>query len=307
MKLVRENDSKVVCTDGESVLFEYVYRPDVPDRESAKPCFHPIRTLAGTGVTAFRPEDHLHHHGLCMTLSMVDHHNFWGGPTYWKEAGKYLEMNNNGRQEHVGWDILESSLDRAVMKETVHWITHDEEHLLADTRQFSVSQVNRDEGSYVLDAEFKIENVSGRSLTLGNFQSIGGLEGSFYTGFAFRASKGFADPSALMADDGLEGEMAIHGNPGSWLAMGGIHPDTRAESTVILIDQFGNPGYPNRWFVRWGNTQAAFPMIADKPMVLPASESLCLNYTIVIADGGWSRGQVEKKVEQMQGGSDVPE
>jgi hypothetical protein len=304
MKLVQKNDSKVVCTDGESVLLEYVYRPEVPAKESPKPYFHPIRTLAGTVVTAFRPEDHLHHHGLCMTLSQVDQHNFWGGRTYQKESGEYLDLNNNGRQEHAGWDVLEASNERAVMKETVRWLTIAGEHLLTDTRQFTVSQVNRQEGSYVLDAEFRITNVSGRSLTLGNFQSIGGLAGSFYTGFAFRAADRFAEITdefapRLMAADGLEGVDAIHGASAPWMAMAGHDPATGAKSTVILMDQPGNPGYPNQWFVRWGYTQAAFPMTADQPMVLPALGIINLNYRIAIAGGAWTREMVSAKVASL--------
>jgi hypothetical protein len=305
MKLVQENDSKVVCTDGGSVLLEYVYRPEVPVRESAKPYFHPIRTLAGTVVTAFRPDDHLHHHGLCMTLSQVDDHNFWGGSTYRRETGTYQELHNYGKQEHAGWDILEASDEQAVMKETVRWLTIDEEHLLTDTRQFTVSQVNRQEGSYVLDVDFRITNVSGRSLTLGNFQSIGGLKGSFYTGFAFRAADRFAEITdefepRLMAAGGLDGVDVIHGASAPWMAMAGRDPATGAKSTVILMDQSGNPGYPNKWFVRWGYTQAAFPMIADQPMVIPPQKELRLVYRILIADGVWSRAFVEEKIRLIQ-------
>lgn len=304
MKLVQENDSKVVCTDGGSVLLEYVYRPDVPANESPKPYFHPIRTLAGTVVTAFRPEDHLHHHGLCMTLSQVDQHNFWGGKTYQQEAGAYLDLNNNGRQEHAGWDLLEASNEQAVMKETVRWVSADGEHLLTDTRQFTLSQVNRQEGSYVLDSEFRIRNVSGRSLTLGNFQSIGGLKGSFYTGFAFRAADRFAERTEafeprLMAAGGLEGVDAIHGASAPWMAMAGQNPATGEKSTVILMDHPDNPGYPNKWFVRWGHTQAAFPMTADQPMILPENGTLNLRYRVLIADGAWRKDKVAAKVSSL--------
>lgn len=304
MKLVQENDSKVVCTDGGSVLLEYVYRPEVPAKESPKPYFHPIRTLAGTAVTAFRPEDHLHHHGLCMTLSQVDHHNFWGGRTYQKEAGEYLDMNNNGRQEHAAWDVLETSNERAVMKETVRWLSVNGEHLMTDTRQFTISQVNRQDRSYVLDAAFRITNASRRSLTLGNFQSIGGLAGSFYTGFAFRASDRFAEITdafepSLMAAGGRDGVDAIHGASAPWMAMTGHDPATGAKSTVILIDQPGNPGYPNQWFVRWGYTQATFPMIADQPMILGGNGTLNLRYRVLIADGAWGRDKVAAKASSL--------
>lgn len=296
MEILKEEDSRIICRSGSQVLFEYIYRPEIPSRESPKPYFHPLRTLSGTVVTDFRPEDHVHHHGLSMTLTQVDHHNFWGGKTYRKENGKYLDLPCNGHQQHQSWNLLESSDEQVVMDEMVDWISIDSERLLSDRRRFTVSQVNLQDSSYLLDAEFEIRNMSGRALTLGNWQSVEGLEGSFYTGLVFRAAKGFCDPAALMAAGGLEGVDAIHGNPGSWMALEGIDAESGSESTVILIDQPGNPGYPNRWFVRWGHTQAAFPMESDEPMMLPTDGTLRLHCKLVIADGAWSRNQIEAKV-----------
>lgn len=102
-----------------------------------------------------------------------------------------------------------------------------------------------------------------------------------------------------MADGGLAGADAIHGASAPWMAMEGIRAKTGATSMVMLIDQPGNPGYPNRWFIRWGHTQAAFPMIADEPMMIPDQDSIHLRYRIVIADGVWGREQVANKIASL--------
>ena len=47
-----------------------------------KPYLHPVRTLAGELVTAFRPHDHVWHKGIAWSLPHVGEHNFWGGPTF---------------------------------------------------------------------------------------------------------------------------------------------------------------------------------------------------------------------------------
>jgi hypothetical protein len=42
----------------QQTLFRYVYEPKIDPRESSRPYFHPLKTLAGNEVTTFRPHDH---------------------------------------------------------------------------------------------------------------------------------------------------------------------------------------------------------------------------------------------------------
>ena len=43
---------------GGGLLLRYVYRPDTAPDESPRPYAHPVNTLAGEGLTNFRPNDH---------------------------------------------------------------------------------------------------------------------------------------------------------------------------------------------------------------------------------------------------------
>ncbi|MFI6322080.1 DUF6807 family protein [Nonomuraea sp. NPDC050556] len=83
-------------------VLRYVYRPEMPETESPKPYFHPLRTLSGNIVTGYRPHDHRWHKGLQMTASHVSGQNFWGGGTYVHGSG-YVDLPNNGTIRHEEW------------------------------------------------------------------------------------------------------------------------------------------------------------------------------------------------------------
>ena len=68
-------------------LLTYVYAPDDVQLESPRPYFHPITTLGGDLVSLFRPHDHVWHKGIAWSLPVVGDENFWGGPTFVRDAG----------------------------------------------------------------------------------------------------------------------------------------------------------------------------------------------------------------------------
>src|SRR5690606_10032496 len=91
-----------------------------PPDECPKPYFHPLRNLHGDVLTNFRPYGHTWHHGLSMTMTLVNRTNFWGGATYRKEDG-YQMRGNIGSQDHAGW--LEKRVDEksVCLVEQVVW------------------------------------------------------------------------------------------------------------------------------------------------------------------------------------------
>lgn len=59
----------VVARAGDVELFRYVVKPAATAFEGPKPYLHPVRTLAGDVVTAYRPNDHRWHKGIQMTAT----------------------------------------------------------------------------------------------------------------------------------------------------------------------------------------------------------------------------------------------
>ncbi|MBO0783117.1 MAG: PmoA family protein, partial [Ktedonobacteraceae bacterium] len=133
----------------DTTLFHYIYRSSVPERESPKPYFHPLKTLAGNDLTLFRPHDHLWHTGLAMTSAQLSGQNFWGGPTYVRDRG-YAHLSNNGSMQHSEWSELTCDNEQVRCIEQLRWITSEGEHWIDEERHILVREVKPEEGYWCL-------------------------------------------------------------------------------------------------------------------------------------------------------------
>ena len=87
------------------------------------------------------------------------------------------------------------------------------------------------------------------------------------------------------------------GKRSPWLAYIGKHDGNLDKSTLLFIDKPGNLRYPNKWFVR--NEPYAcvsYAFMFDEYYTLQPQETLQLSYRTVIANGAWSRSQIEEYV-----------
>jgi hypothetical protein len=89
---------------------------------SRKPYLHPLRTLGGALVSAFRPWDHPWHKGIEMASCVLSGQNFWGGKTYRHGEG-YLWLDNVGRMRHERFETVATTADEVTLCETLLWIT----------------------------------------------------------------------------------------------------------------------------------------------------------------------------------------
>lgn len=118
---------------GDVLIASYVYEPDFPEVESRKPYLHPLRTLDGALISAFRPWDHPWHKGIEMTSSVLSGQNFWGGKTY-RDGEGYLWLDNVGRMQHERFETVEASADEVIVRETLSWITAAGERWIDEER-----------------------------------------------------------------------------------------------------------------------------------------------------------------------------
>jgi len=281
------DESITAQVDGRE-LFRYVYRSAVDQWETPKPFFHPLRTLAGNTVTIHRPHDHLWHHGLAMTLTVVNDQNFWGGNTFVKDQG-YLALENTGAQRPAVLPYITVG-DTPSWTQAIDWITFGGERWLSEERIIRLS-VNEAEGWYRLDFAMTITNVSGQPLTLGS-PTTEGRDNAGYMGLMWRGPRDFTGGRLLMSD-GREGVDKLMGERSPWVAFVGQHDEVTATSTLIFIDDPSTPGYPIKWFCRSTPAMAAFAFCFDEERTLAPGAGLKLNHSVVVADGGWSRERIE--------------
>lgn len=292
MTLIHTLQDAIELRYRDRALFTYVYESKSPPIESPRPYFHPLRTLAGNEVSLFRPYDHLWHIGLSISIANLSGENFWGGTTYTREAG-YVQLDNNGRIQHTGWQEI-SCDDTLHCVERLKWITHTEATWIDEERHIAVSEINPEAGYWGLDLSFSLVNISRQPLSFGS-PTTEGRPDAGYGGLFWRGPRSFLH-GRILAANGLEGP-SIMGKRSPWLAYSGWHDGNRTQSTLLFIDQPGNPRYPNKWFVRndpYACASCAF--MFDEYYTLQPDEALKLSYRVVIGNGEWSRRQIERYV-----------
>ncbi|MEQ0558210.1 PmoA family protein [Amycolatopsis sp. NEAU-NG30] len=278
-------DDVLTVRAGETELFRYVCRPDASPFEGPKPYLHPVRTLAGDVVTAYRPNDHRWHKGLQMTATDVSGQNFWGGVTYVRDRG-YVELPNVGTMRHE--DLVPHC---AGFAERLTWHTQAGEHWVDEIRELAVQDV--EDGSWALRFGTELTNVRGAPLVFGS-PTTSGRDLAGYTGLFWRGPRAFTGGEVIAADG--QGGPEMMGREASWLAYIGQHDEVDRASTLLFLDHPGNER--TRWFVRTTPFPAVNPSFAffDK-LVLEPGETLRLHYRVVVANGAWDRARIESYVE----------
>jgi hypothetical protein len=283
MSLADDGASASVRWDG-TELFRYVYGPEGAQRDSPRPYFHPVRTLAGDVVTVFQPEDHTWHKGIAWSLPNVGPENFWGGVTYRRPEG-YIQLDNDGSMRHDGFDLAQASGAAARLDERLTWVTEAGKDMFTERRRLAVAVVP-DASAWTCAFETTMRNVSGDLVRIGSPTTEGRVNAG-YGGLFWRGPASFTGGRVLAAD-GTVGDAAagdeIMGWRGPWLAFSGRHEPGGQWSTLVFRDDLANAGSPCQWFVR----TTPFACICPAPFfsaerAVPAGAELRLRYDFAVA------------------------
>lgn len=291
LRVVHDHGVSISVFASDVEIARYMYEGDMPLYESPKPYFHPLRTLSGAVVTAYRPHDHRWHKGLAMTLTDVSGCNFWGGPTYVDGPG-YVALDNNGVIRHDGFDTVRRRDDEVEVVERLRWAPARQDPWIAEHRGLRVHDVDRALGTWALDVGSSMHNMRGEPLVLGS-PTTAGRELAGYTGLFWRGPRGFTGGDVFTADE--QGAAAM-GTSAPWLAYSGQHDEVDGGATLLWIEAPDNP--PVRWFVR----NDPFPAVAPSPaffdeLTIPVGGTLRLRHRVVIADGRWDRPAAQSYVD----------
>jgi hypothetical protein len=273
---------------GEVPLCRYVYRPEIPQLESPKPYFHPVRSLAGDLVTAYRPHDHVWHKGIQLAVPNVGSENFWGGVTYDRAHG-YRQLANNGTMRHVAYDAVEATGHEASVQQRLEWTTQAGERWFDEARAFKATVVA---DAWVLSFATSITNCSGGDVSFGS-PTTNGRPNAGYGGLLWRGPRSFIG-GEILAPRGLHGEQAVMGARAPWAAFVGRQDGTMHDNTLAFFDDARNPVAPTPWFVR----SETYPLVCPAPffhdeLAVRARQTLTLRYDIAIADAAWTHDDVD--------------
>lgn len=284
---VRRSGDALSVLAGDVEIMRYVFAPVMDPFEGPKPYLHPVRTLAGDVVTAYRPHDHRWHKGVQMTVSDLSGENFWGGVSYVRDRG-YVILPNVGTmrdEELETWDG-----DRGpTISERLAWHTQAGERWVEELRTLTVRDVDAEDGSWALEFGTSLRNVRGAALVVGS-PTTNGRPMAGYSGLFWRGPRSFTGGEVIAADG--RGGPEMMGRPAPWLAYVGHHDEVDRSATLMFFD---DPGYGSRWFVRSTPFPAVNPSLAfDEEVTLEPDSTLMLRYRIVVADGAWGRERLER-------------
>lgn len=266
--------------DDGRVLWRYVFEPTTPDDESPRPFAHPVYSIDGDVLTNWRPNDHRWHHGLSFTLTSVNGINFWGGPSH-RAEDSYQWRDDQGTQRHLAW--VERSPDRLVEKLAWQRCGENQPVVLEEERTMETRLVA---DGWSLSWGSRLHNPGKDDLTCHNYHSLGGLEGSHYTGLQFRGARGLLDEHGddTLRMEGADGETAVealHGQPAPWLQW-----HTQVDGTLRRVAMhFETPGRSTPWFVRRDNPLVAFPPHREEPWIIAAGASVELTHRLIFTRG----------------------
>ncbi|WP_458108701.1 PmoA family protein [Arthrobacter sp. R3-55] len=246
---------------------------------SPRPYLHPVTTRSGIVVTDHVASDHVWHLGAGFALQDVNGSNFWGGRSYRRSAGKYVDLDDHGRIDIAG--ITQGSEHSTA---DLQWLGADGGLLLEERRTFRRSLLNQ--RTWRLDITTELTAVVDALL-----ESPGshGAAGSGYGGFFWRLP---VNTSPRVFSSTAEGEPAVHGSVTPWLAWTGEFDGGPA--TLV----FAAPSEsPDPWFVRCSDYPAVGSALAwDAPVAMAAGESLSRSVTVWISDGTLDIPEIEDLV-----------
>jgi hypothetical protein len=277
---------------GDIELARYVYADDTPVVEAPKPYFHPVRTLAGAVVTAYRPRDHRWHKGIAMTLSQVSGQNFWGGPTFVRDRG-YVQLDNVGRIRHDAFEHTDVGPDRFDFRQRLTWLASTGEAWLDERRTVRIHGVDTARGHWILDFATRLTNMRAEPLRVGS-PTTAGRELAGYGGLFWRGPRGWTGGEIHTAD--LAGPGAM-GTSSPWLAYVGRHDEHDGGGTLLVLHAGASP---HHWFVR----NDPFPAVNPAPaffaeLAIEPGAALVLAYRLVIGDEMWSRDRIERAAKEL--------
>ncbi|MEV5676710.1 PmoA family protein [Streptomyces sp. NPDC052179] len=300
---------RIVVASGGVELLTYVYAPDPHPSEVRKPYIHPLRTLAGSLVSGYRPSGHRWHKSMQVTAGLVSGENFCGAnPCQEPEGGPWAE-ERTGSVRHDGFSRFVAAEDRLRFVERLTWLGSGGQERAAERRTIELHSVDPTEGAWVLDWSLHLINVRDEPLRFGSATTADGELGGC-TGLNWRGPRDFVGGDVLgpgaLGGEGQAGAAQLMGVPASeapWIAFTAEHDETDARSTLLFnhAPEIEGAVHSSHWYVSCEPIPSvALSWAFFDAFQLPPGESFGYRYRFVVADGAWDRDRAEAYFDSHQ-------
>lgn len=277
--IIRTDDTLDVRV-GNTVVAEYRVTSDVEPVNTPKPYFHPLRTLAGTVITGFAPDDHPWHHGLQFAFPRVGEHNLWGGGTYVSPDEGYRVLDDQGSIRHDAWGTVSDTDGTARFEHDLTWLGREGEKLIAERREVAV--VVHDGLGWTMDVTSTLTNATDGPLALATPAQRGRPDGG-YGGLFLRLGEDVQAQHII----GVQGEISASGARSRTLVVQAHDAEQRPLTLGLSFLEGATPG-ARAWLYRFAPepfSAIGWAGAYDDGFELAVGGSLRFGHRLAVLDG----------------------
>lgn len=242
-----------------------------------RPYIHPISLPGGPAMTADRPEDHVHHHGLWVAHHRVDS----GG----RIDDFYLERGPEGEIVHRAYEDVVQEGERVGFGAVHHWVAPDGFVPLEDRWDVQVGQYET--GDVFIDFTLELR-ATGGPVRLHTTN-----EGALPLIRVARWMSGDAG-GVITNSRGATKEWMTFGRRAEWVDCSA--PDEQGVwQGLTMFDHPANPSFPAPWFTRDYGPFGPGLNCFDGDLVITPWLPLLLRYRIVVHRGDVKQAGIQRR------------
>lgn len=247
--------------NGTNTVWRLVFDPAQP-----KSYFHPLATLDGEVLTAFRPADHVWHRGLWWSWKFINGLNYWEED---KTTGR-----SQGVNELISAAVTTNADFSANAELAFSYHPPDKPAVLTEIRRLRVS-VPDTNGCYRIDWD-AVFTAGAEPVKLDRTPppSQGGPAWGGYAGLSMRFPPGFKGGNFITS--GGEAAASTTGVPAQWIDFSG------ASGGVAIFDSPSNPRHPQPCYLSRDLPFFQPALLFHEPMELAPGRNLSVRYRVMI-------------------------
>ena len=273
----KQTPSSLALASSEKVVWQFNYA-----KGEGKPYFHPVTVAGSPALTDLRPADHPWHYALWFSWKFINGLNYWEPDAKTgKPAGttEVLDAAATLRPDHsAGFQL----------KLAYH--PPGQPPLLTESRSIEVSPPTA-AGGWHLDWRSTFTAGAG-DVRLDRTPIAGepkGVSYGGYAGFSLRLNPALRDRRFV----GAEGPVSATNTRSRWMSFGGALPGGQA-ATILVLDHPHSFRHPTAWYLVGRMPYFSPAALYYSPYVLPAKQSLSLQYRVVFLPGSLDAKAAEK-------------
>jgi len=264
----KRTPSSIALLNGATVVWQFNYA-----KGEGKPYFHPVTVAGSPPLTDLRPKDHPWHLALWFSWKYINGLNYWEeDPKKGKSAGttEVLDVDANSRPDHSAYFRLKLAY-------------HPPDQAPVLTENWTIA-VNTPTAAGAWHIDWRSTFTAGATeVKLERTPILGEPKGVSYGGYAGLALR-LAPALRAWRFAGADGLVSGTNTRSRWMSFSGPLPDGKA-ATILVLDHPRSFRHSTAWHLI--NTMPYFSPAAlyYSPHVLPAGQSLNLQYRIVFLPG----------------------